>query len=91
MPLTLLSATISASSAAATAHHSEAGSAWAMLPQNVPRVRIGWCAMWRTTDGEQAAERAVLDRLLERRVADAGADAEPAVLDLEAIQLGRRR
>ena len=41
VPLTLLSATISASSAAATAHHSEAGSAWAMLPQNVPRVRIG--------------------------------------------------
>ena len=40
-PLTLLSATISASSAAATAHHSDAGSAWAMLPQNVPRVRIG--------------------------------------------------
>ena len=41
VPLTLLSATISASSAAATAHHSEAGSAWAMLPQNVPRARIG--------------------------------------------------
>ena len=36
-----LLATISASSAAATAHHSEAGSAWAMLPQNVPRVRMG--------------------------------------------------
>ena len=40
---------------------------------------------------EQAAERAVLDRLLERGMADAGADAEPAVLDLEAVELGRRR
>jgi hypothetical protein len=36
-----LRATISAPSATATAHHSEAGSALAMLPQNVPRVRIG--------------------------------------------------
>src|SRR5262249_11791328 len=36
-----LRAAISASSAAATRHHSEAGSACAMLPQNVPRVRIG--------------------------------------------------
>ena len=27
--------------AAMTQHHSEAGSAWAMLPQNVPRVRTG--------------------------------------------------
>ena len=36
---------------------------------------------------EQAAERAVLDRLFERGVAHAGADAEPAVLDLEAVEL----
>ena len=36
-----LCATISAPSATATVHHSEAGSALAMLPQNVPRVRIG--------------------------------------------------
>ena len=40
---------------------------------------------------EQAAERAVLDRLLERGMAHAGADAEPAVLDHEAVELGRRR
>ena len=38
--------------------------------------------------GEQAAERAVLHRLLERRMAHAGADAELAVLDLEAVELG---
>ena len=36
---------------------------------------------------EQAAERAVLDRLLERGMADAGADAEPAVLDPDAVEL----
>src|SRR5437764_915285 len=44
-----LRATSSASSVAATKHHSEAGSACARLPQNVPRVRIGWCATCRTT------------------------------------------
>ena len=38
-------AIISASRQAATAHHSEAGSACAIEPQNVPRVRIGRCAM----------------------------------------------
>ena len=37
----VLLATIVASSVAATRHHSEAGSAWARLPQNVPRMRIG--------------------------------------------------
>ena len=36
---------------------------------------------------QQAAERAVLDRLLERGMADAGADAEPAVLDPDAVEL----
>ena len=35
---------------------------------------------------EQPAERAVLDRLLERGMADAGADAEPAVLNHDAIE-----
>jgi hypothetical protein len=40
VPVVLL-ATISAPSAAATRHHSAAGSACAMLPQNVPRVRMG--------------------------------------------------
>ena len=40
-PLGRLLATISASSAAATRHHSAAGSACAMLPQKVPRVRMG--------------------------------------------------
>ena len=40
MPPTLC-ATISAPSVAATRHHSDAGSPCAMLPQNVPRVRIG--------------------------------------------------
>ena len=37
----VLRSTISASSVVATMHHSEAGSACAMLPQKVPRVRIG--------------------------------------------------
>ena len=41
--------------------------------------------------GQQAAERPVLHRLLERGVAHAGADAELAVLDLEIVQLLRRR
>ena len=36
-----LRATLSAPSATASVHHSDAGSALAMLPQNVPRVRIG--------------------------------------------------
>jgi len=36
-----LHATTSPSSAVSTSAHSEAGSAWARLPQNVPRLRIG--------------------------------------------------
>src|SRR5262249_59101165 len=39
-PHTLL-ATRVASNDHATRHHSDAGSAWARLPQNVPRIRIG--------------------------------------------------
>ena len=74
---------------AATAHHSEAGSACAMLPQNVPRVRIGWCAMCRDHLGEQLAERAVRHRLLERRVAHASrrCKSRPSC-DLEPVEPG---
>ena len=49
-----LTMTNSASSVAASKHHSEAGSACAMLPQKVPRERIGACPMCRATRGKSA-------------------------------------
>ena len=82
-----LSATISASSVGRdTRTIRKPGSAWAKLPQNVPRARIGRCAIWCITCGEEPAERAVLDRPVERRMAHAGTDAQAAVLDRETAQ-----
>ena len=75
-------------SASATAGYSAAGSAWAIEPPTVPRLRIcGW-AIQRVALVQQrlalAHERRSLDRPLGRH----GADGEPAVRLADVVEVG---
>jgi hypothetical protein len=79
----VLVAMISASSVAATRHHSDAGSACARLPQKVPRVRIGW---WLDDGGEQPPQGSLGNRLVEGGMPDAGADRQFAFRRFQASQ-----
>ncbi len=76
-----------ASSATAAAGSSAAGSAWAMLPPIVPRVRMARCATCPSASGRMGSVvcdlRVVLDRVLTRH----GADPDRAVTALDSREL----
>ena len=80
-----LAATISASSAPRRAHHSDAGSAWAMLPQNVPRVRIGIMRDVRITLASRSPVGPATAPV-QSRMAHARADAQRRRFDRERVQ-----
>ena len=77
-----------ASSASATAGYSAAGSAWAIDPPSVPRLRIWKWPISGVALASSGTARRHLGAGLDGRLRGAGADPQRAVAALDALQLG---